>query len=127
MCKETKMQTLVADLFWFCLSPVALPFLTYEHAELGSVDQHVKGHKRHNAGQAETACLNLHTNLSSDRRHKNATMKIKYFTKIPPSSKFKRLYIKMSESMTESYQVIFIFSFTFHISMATNCIQGECI
>lgn len=55
------------DLFWLGLSPVVLPFFTYEHAVLGPVDQRVKWHKGHDAGQAETARINLHANLRSDR------------------------------------------------------------
>lgn len=61
-----------SDLFWLCLCPVFLPHLTYKDTVLGSVDQHVKGHKGHDAGQTETARINLHTNLGSDRHHTNA-------------------------------------------------------
>lgn len=39
-----------SDLFWLSFGPVVLPLLTYEDAVLGSVDQHVKRHKAHDAG-----------------------------------------------------------------------------
>lgn len=62
-----------SDLFWLSLGPVVLPLFTYEDAVLGSIDQHVKRHKAHDAGQTETARINLHTNLRSDR-HKYKMM-----------------------------------------------------
>lgn len=65
-----------SDLFWLSLGPVVLPLFTYEDAVLGSVDQHVKRHKGHDAGQTETARINLHTNLGSFRCHTNIQMTI---------------------------------------------------
>lgn len=66
---EAKCNWFGTDLFWLSLGPVVLPLFTYEHAVLGSVDQRVKWHKAHDAGQTETARVNLHTNLRSDRPH----------------------------------------------------------
>lgn len=57
------------DLFRLSLGPVVLPLFTYKHTVLGSVDQCVKWHKAHDAGQTETAWINLHSNLNSDRWH----------------------------------------------------------
>lgn len=52
-----------SDLFWLCLGPVVLALFTDVDIVLCSIDQHVKGHKGHDAGEAETAFINLHTNL----------------------------------------------------------------
>lgn len=61
-----------SDLFWLSLGPVVLALFTYEDTLLGSVDQHVKRHEAHNAGETETARINLHTNLRSDRKYTDA-------------------------------------------------------
>lgn len=60
-----------SDLLRLSLRPGVLPLFTYEDRVLGSVHQHVKRHEAHDAGQTETARVNLHTNLRSDGCHTN--------------------------------------------------------
>lgn len=135
MCRETQMQKnngFGFDLFWLSLCPVVLPHFTYEDTVLGSVDQQVKRQKGHDAGQTETARVNLHTNLRSD---KDSITKPVYFTH---KSNLKSYIWLFKESMynsklylitkkCKSYQVIFVLAFAFDISIATNCIQRELI
>lgn len=68
-CTDVNANWFGTDLFRMSLGPVVLLLFTYKHAVLGSVDQCVKWHEAHNAGQTETARINLHTNLRSDRQH----------------------------------------------------------
>lgn len=67
MFETSQIQTLtVSDLFWLSLGPVVQPVLAYEHTFLGFVDQRVKRHKGHDAGQREAAGFNLHSDLKSN-------------------------------------------------------------
>lgn len=63
---DTKISCSVTHLFWLSLGPIVQSVLTYENPILGFVDQCVKWHKGHNAGQRETAGFNLHSNLKSN-------------------------------------------------------------
>lgn len=63
---DTKISWCVSHLFWLSLGPIVQCLLTYENTILGFVDQRVKWHKGHNAGQRETAGFNLHSNLKSN-------------------------------------------------------------
>lgn len=63
---DTKISWSVTHLFWLSLGPIVQSVLTYENPILGFVDQCVKWHKGHNAGQRETAGFNLHSNLKSN-------------------------------------------------------------
>lgn len=78
MCEETLFIIIMYNLFRMSLSPAVLALLTYENSVLGSVHQHVEGHKGHHTGQTETAGVNLHTNLRSDRQRDKTAIVIRF-------------------------------------------------
>lgn len=122
---EAQLEKINSDLFWLSLGPDVLPFLTYEHTLFGSVDKCVKWHKGHDAGQTETACFNLHTNLRLNiTPHSTYLITIPYLTL---QIKLMSVIMKEFVSVSKYYQVIFVSAFTFDISMATNCIKRELI
>lgn len=115
MFEASHIQTLTVvftDLFWLSLGPVVQPVLTYEHTFLCFVDQRVKWHKGHDAGQREAAGFNLHSDLN-----------IKH-SSVPNNIVYMNLGTK-SVRVAASYQVIFVAAFTFDISVASNCIQRK--
>lgn len=139
-CTDVNTNWFGTDLFRLSLGPVVLSLFTYKHTVLGSVDQCVKWHKAHDAGQTETARINLHTNLKSDRWHmdkKNIQMlnnkiclgyrKKLIYTLFNISGFYVTVIMKEFMSSAKSYQVIFVTAFAFDISVATNCIQREVI
>lgn len=67
--RDTKSVVLVSDLSGLSFSPLVQSLLADEDAVLGSVDQCVKRHKGHDAGQTETAGVNLHTDLKQKKHH----------------------------------------------------------